>query len=272
MATIDLNQLNIMGILNVTPDSFSDGGKHNSLDAALYHAESMINDGASIIDVGGESTRPNAPEVALNEELDRVIPVIEKLNENFDCCISVDTSKAAVMQAALQAGAGMINDVRALQEDGALQVCADSDVPICLMHMQGQPRTMQKNPKYIDVVEDIKTFFERRITACETVGIERKRLILDPGFGFGKTLEHNTDLLARLGEFHSLNLPLLVGISRKSMIGALLNNAPIEQRLYGSLSAAVIAAMKGATIIRVHDVKATADAMQIVKAIRNYSV
>ncbi len=272
MPMLDLTQLHIMGILNVTPDSFSDGGKHNTIDTALYHAEKMLNEGASIIDIGGESTRPNAPDVALNEELDRVIPVVEKLKAEFDVVISVDTSKAAVMKAAIQLGADMINDVRALQGEGALQACADSDVPICLMHMQGQPRTMQTKPEYQDVITDIKAFFQQRIVDCEQAGIERNRLILDPGFGFGKTLDHNVALLAGLEQFADLGLPLLVGISRKTMIGALLDDAPVDQRLYGSVSAAVIAAMKGANILRVHDVKATADAIKIVQAVRQNNV
>ena len=268
MSKLDLHQLHIMGILNVTPDSFSDGGSHTSLDAALYHTKKMIKEGATIIDIGGESTRPNAPNVSLDEELGRVIPVVEKLKAEFDIFISVDTSKVAVMKAVIQLGADMINDVRALQEEGALQACADSDVPICLMHMQGQPRTMQSHPKYGDVLDDIRAFFEQRITACENIGIKRNRLILDPGFGFGKTLEHNVQLLSKLDDFTSFDLPLLVGISRKTMIGALLDDAPVDQRLQGSVSAAVIAAMKGANIIRVHDVQATADAMKIVRAIQ----
>ena len=268
MSKLDLHQLHVMGILNVTPDSFSDGGKHDSLDAALFHAEKMIEEGATIIDVGGESTRPNAPDVSTQKELDRVIPVIEKLKAEFNAFISVDTSKAAVMKASIQLGADMINDVRALQEEGAMQACVDSDVPICLMHMQGQPRTMQSNPKYNDVVTDIHSFFEQRILECEQMGIARNRLVLDPGFGFGKTLEHNIALLANVDKFVSLDLPLLVGISRKTMIGLLLDDAPVDQRLYGSVSAAVIAAMKGANIIRVHDVKATSDAMKIVRTVR----
>lgn len=264
---LDFNQIQVMGILNVTPDSFSDGGKYTGLDTALYHAEAMIKAGASIIDVGGESTRPNAPDVSLDEEFDRVIPVVEALKTEFDTFVSVDTSKAKLMQAAIQLGADMINDVRALQEEGALQVCADADVPICLMHMQGQPSSMQNQPQYDDIMGDIQQFFKTRIAACEAVGIERNRLLLDPGFGFGKTLAHNVQLLSQLEHFMSFDLPLLVGISRKSMLGALLNDAPVDQRVYASVAAAVIAAMKGATVIRVHDVKATNDAIQIVRAI-----
>ena len=268
MSKLDLHQLHVMGILNITPDSFSDGGKHDSLDTALYHTKKMIKEGATIIDIGGESTRPNAPDVSLNEELDRVIPVIEKLKTELDVFISVDTSKGGGMKAAIQLGADMINDVRALQEEDALQACVNSDVPICLMHMQGQPRTMQRQPKYDDVFTDIQHFFQQRITICGNEGIKRNRLILDPGFGFGKTLEHNVQLLSKLENFTSFDLPLLVGISRKTMIGALLDDAPVDQRLHGSVSAAVIAAMKGASIIRVHDVKATANAMKIVRAVK----
>ena len=269
MAQLDLRQLHIMGILNVTPDSFSDGGQYTDLDRAFYRAESLLNAGASIIDIGGESTRPNAPEVSVEEELQRVIPVLEKLKQRFDCYISVDTSKPAVMQAAIDAKVDMLNDVRALQVEGALQVCANTDIPVCIMHMQGQPKTMQVQPEYGDIVVDIQHFFSQRIRACEQAGIRRNRLILDPGFGFGKTLSHNIKLLAQLERFIEFDLPLLVGISRKSMIGALLQDAPVDQRLYGSLSAAVIAAMKGANIIRVHDVKASIDAITIVSAIKS---
>jgi len=209
-----------MGILNATPDSFSDGGRHNTLDTALYHAEKMIKEGASIVDIGGESTRPNAPDISLNEELDRVIPIVEKLKAEFDVFISIDTSKAAVMKAVIQLGVDMINDVGALRVEGVLQTCADSNVPICLMHMQGQPRTMQTNPQYDDVFADVSQFFTERIAACKVAGIERDRLILDPGFGFGKALEHNVALLAKLGNCKAFDLPILVGICRKAMGGA----------------------------------------------------
>ena len=269
MAQLDLRQLHIMGILNVTPDSFSDGGHYTRLDRAFYRAERMLNAGASIIDIGGESTRPNANKVSIEAELQRVIPVLEQLKARFDCYISVDTSKPAVMQAAIDAKVDMLNDVRALQVEGALQVCANTDIPICIMHMQGQPQTMQYQPEYSDIVTEIQHFFSERIVVCEQAGIRRERLILDPGFGFGKTLLHNITLLDKLEQFIEFDLPLLVGISRKTMIGQLLQDAPVDQRLYGSLSAAVIAAMKGANIIRVHDVKASMDAIKIVSAIKD---
>jgi dihydropteroate synthase len=227
----------------------------------------MLAEGVDIIDVGGESTRPGASAVSVQAELDRVVPVIEAIRARFAVPLSIDTSKPAVMQAAVAAGADLINDVCALQEPGALEVCASLSVPVCLMHMQGQPRTMQHAPYYGDVVQDIKQFFEERIAACQIAGITRHRLILDPGFGFGKTLQHNVELLRRLDEFSALHLPILVGVSRKSMIGGLLGNRPVEGRLHGSVAAAVVAAMKGATIVRVHDVGATVDAMKLVNAV-----
>lgn len=260
---LDLSSPQVMGILNVTPDSFSDGGQFNNIDRALDQADKMIEAGASIIDIGGESTRPGAPDVDLQEELERVIPVIRALREKHDVWISIDTSKAEVMKQAVEAGADLINDVRALQEPDALQVAAEADVPICLMHMQGQPRTMQANPSYQDVVAEIKAFLDERITACASVGIARDKLILDPGFGFGKTIPHNYHLLANLEQLHSLELPLLVGMSRKSMIFKLLEKSPSEI-LGASIACATIAAMKGAQIIRVHDVQETIDAMKIV--------
>ena len=263
----DKSSLQVMGILNVTPDSFSDGGQYRFLDAALQRVEEMLMEGVDIIDIGGESTRPGAPAVSAPEELDRVIPVIEAIRQRFAVPLSIDTSKPIVMREAVKAGADLLNDVRALQEEGALQVCAELDVPICLMHMQGLPRTMQLEPHYTNVVNEVYGFFEQRIQACEMVGIARDRLILDPGFGFGKNLDHNIDLLRRLKAFSALNLPLLVGLSRKSMLGKLLGERPVEDRLHASIAAAVIAAMQGATIIRVHDVKATNDALKIVKAI-----
>ena len=269
MVMLDLYAIQVMGILNVTPDSFSDGGQYSDIDAALYRAEEMIKAGVSIIDVGGESTRPNALEVDIEEELQRVIPIIYALKKHFDIAVSIDTSKSIVMQAAIDAGVDMINDVCALRNSGALQVCANTQIPICLMHMQGQPRSMQNTPKYTNIIKDIQQFFTDRISICEAAGITRNRLILDPGFGFGKTLAHNLELLCQLEQFTQFALPLLVGISRKNMIGQLLDNAAVDQRLYGSLSAAVIAVMKGANIIRVHDVKASVDALKIVRAIHN---
>ncbi|MEQ1976589.1 dihydropteroate synthase [Xenorhabdus sp. SGI240] len=264
-SVLDLSCPQVMGILNVTPDSFSDGGTHNTFNTALEHAVGMIKEGATIIDVGGESTRPGANEVSEQEELDRVIPMIEALAQRFDTWISVDTSKAVVMQESARAGAHIINDVRALQEPGALDAAAQSGLPICLMHMQGQPRTMQTEPHYEDVVSEVKNFLIQQIERCVAAGIAKNNLILDPGFGFGKNLSHNYQLLAHLQEFHHLGLPILAGMSRKSMISQLFD-VPPQERVVGSVACAVIAAMKGAQIIRVHDVKETVQAMQVVHA------
>ncbi|MCF2909952.1 dihydropteroate synthase [Pseudoalteromonas sp. DL2-H2.2] len=264
--TLDLSTSQIMGIVNVTPDSFSDGGKYSQADSAVKHGLSLIEQGASMLDIGGESTRPGAPDVALEQELERVIPVIEGLRAQSDCIISVDTSKAEVMAAAIEAGADMINDVRALQEPGALDVAARySDVPVCLMHMQGQPRTMQLDPSYQDLFKDILSFFESRIACCVEAGIARERLIIDPGFGFGKTLEHNFSLLGQLSYFAELELPILAGLSRKSMFGKLLNR-DTDERLAASLSGALLCAQQGAQIIRVHDVKETNDVLRVWRA------
>jgi dihydropteroate synthase len=273
---LDLNRCNIMGILNVTPDSFSDGGSYNKLDKALFHAEEMIKQGAVLIDVGGESTRPGAVSVSLQEELDRVVPVVEAIHNNLDAIISVDTSTAEVITQSAAVGAGLINDVRALQREGALSAAAATGLPVCLMHMQGQPDNMQQAPCYENIVRDIHAFLAERVNACADAGIEKSRLLLDPGFGFGKTLEHNYRLLNELESFHQFDLPLLVGISRKTMIGKVLQDKalqdrPADQRLYGSLAAAVIAAMKGSAIIRVHDVAATFDALQVVAATKEFS-
>ncbi|OCH54550.1 dihydropteroate synthase [Vibrio sp. ZF57] len=266
--TLVLDRPHVMGILNVTPDSFSDGGKFNSLDNALQQAERMVQAGVSIIDIGGESTRPGAPDVSLEEELARVIPAIKAIRTKFDVWISIDTSKAEVMRQAVEAGADLINDVRALQEPGALQVAADANVPICLMHMKGQPRTMQANPSYDDVLQDVEAFLQERVEACEAVGISKDQLILDPGFGFGKTIEHNYHLLAHLEKFHSLGLPVLAGMSRKSMIFKLLDKVPADC-MVASVTCATIAAMKGAQIIRVHDVEETLEAMKIIEVMNN---
>lgn len=266
--SLPLDRPHVMGIVNVTPDSFSDGGKFNSIDAALTQVESMIQAGVSIIDIGGESTRPGAPDVTLEEELSRVVPIIQAIRERYDVWVSIDTSKAEVMQKAIEAGADIINDVRALQEPGALQVAADAGVPICLMHMQGQPRTMQTNPTYNDLLGDVAEFLEQRIKACEEVGIKKDQLILDPGFGFGKTLEHNYHLLAHLEKFHQFGLPILAGMSRKSMIFKLLDKAPADC-LAGSLACATLAAAKGAQIIRVHDAEETIEAMKIVQMMQS---
>ncbi|ARA77801.1 dihydropteroate synthase [Pectobacterium brasiliense] len=264
-STLDLSCPHIMGILNVTPDSFSDGGKHNKLDAALLHVQEMVNAGATLIDIGGESTRPGAAEVSTEEELGRVVPVVEAIAKRFDVWISVDTSKPEVMTASAQAGAHLINDIRALQEPGALEAAAATGLPVCLMHMQGMPRTMQHKPHYDDLMQDIGNFLQQQIDRCVSANIPKSKLLLDPGFGFGKNLAHNYALLARLSELHRFELPLLVGMSRKSMIGQILN-VPPAQRVHGSIACAVIAAMQGAQIIRVHDVKETADAMRIVEA------
>ncbi|WFB48642.1 dihydropteroate synthase [Vibrio coralliilyticus] len=266
--SLDLSTPQVMGILNVTPDSFSDGGKYNSLENAMIQAEKMINAGVSIIDIGGESTRPGAPDVALEEELSRVIPVIKAIRERFDVWISIDTSKAEVMCQAVKAGADIINDVRALQEPGALEVAAESGLPVCLMHMQGQPRTMQANPHYDDLLKEVGEFLQERVHACEAKGMKKSQLILDPGFGFGKTLEHNYHMLAHLEQFHQFGLPLLAGMSRKSMLFKLLDKAPAEC-VAASVSCATIAAMKGAQIIRVHDFEQTLDAVKIVSMVQS---
>ncbi|MCJ8293815.1 MAG: dihydropteroate synthase [Colwellia sp.] len=252
----------VMGILNVTPDSFSDGGKFATFDKALAQVEQMINDGVDIIDIGGESTRPGAVEVSEADELTRVIPLLKAIKAKFTIKVSIDTSKAEVMTQAIAHGADIINDVRALQNEGCLAVLAQSNVPVCLMHMQGLPRSMQENPHYDEVIGDIKQFFIERIKVCVQAGIKRERLILDPGFGFGKTLEQNYQLLAQLHQFGDLGLPLLSGTSRKSMIGDLLARN-VDERLAGSLTTAIIAAQQNASIIRVHDVKETVDALKV---------
>jgi dihydropteroate synthase len=267
---LDLTTPQVMGIVNITPDSFSDGGKYHQLESALRHVESMIEAGTAIIDIGGESTRPGAADVNVEKELARVIPVIAAIRQRFDCWISIDTSKALVMTEAVNAGADLINDVRALQEVGALDAAAKANVPICLMHMQGQPRTMQSDPHYVDLITDVNRFFNERIQACEQYGIARQQLILDPGFGFGKTMAHNYQLLAQLEQFHQFGLPLLAGMSRKSMISKLLNKPPMDC-VAGSLACATIAAMKGAQIIRVHDAQETIDVIQVCNIVANYS-
>lgn len=267
---LDLTTPQVMGIVNITPDSFSDGGKYHQLESALRHVEFMIEAGTAIIDIGGESTRPGAADVNVERELARVIPVIEAIRQRFDCWISIDTSKALVMTEAVNAGADLINDVRALQEVGALDAAAKANVPICLMHMQGQPRTMQSDPHYVDLITDVNQFLNERIQACEQYGIARQQLILDPGFGFGKTMAHNYQLLAQLEQFHQFGLPLLAGMSRKSMISKLLNKPPMDC-VAGSLACATIAAMKGAQIIRVHDAQETIDVIRVCNIVANYS-
>ena len=252
-----------MGVLNVTPDSFSDGGQFTQKEIAIHRAIEMVNQGADIIDIGGESTRPGASEVSLEEELLRTIPIIESLSQKIKQAISIDTSKPEVMKAAIEAGASLVNDVNALQNPGALENVCDTRVDVCLMHMQGKPRTMQQNPKYKNVIDDIKDFFDQRILACKEYGIDESRIILDPGFGFGKTFEHNLEIMNRFSEFKSFGLRLLSGLSRKSMIGTMLNNADVSDRVIGSVTAAIITVQNGADIIRVHDVSETQDALDI---------
>jgi len=256
-----------MGILNVTPDSFSDGGAFFDPAAALDHARAMVAEGADLIDVGGESTRPGAAPVELEDELRRVIPLIETLASELSVPISADTSKPQVMEAAVRAGAGMINDVRALGAPGALEAARGLGVPVCLMHMRGEPRTMQAAPHYGDVVKEVRAYLASRVDACLVAGIPRKRLIVDPGFGFGKTLDHNLALLSRLGEIGDLGLPMLVGLSRKSMLGAITGRA-VGERLPASLAAALLAVERGASILRVHDVAATVDVLKVREAMR----
>ncbi|MEK6805464.1 MAG: dihydropteroate synthase [Pseudomonadota bacterium] len=256
-----------MGVLNVTPDSFSDGGRYRQLDAALNHAREMATEGAVIIDVGGESTRPGAQPVSEQEELDRVIPVIERLSRELDVLVSVDTMKPAVMRVAVNAGAGLINDVNALRAPSALEVARESGAAVCLMHMQGEPRTMQKSPAYEDVRQEVRDFLSRRLQACEQIGIPRERIVLDPGFGFGKSLQHNLALLGNLGALAGLGLPLMVGLSRKSMFQQLLG-LPLEQRLHAGLAAAALAVFQGASIIRTHDVRPTVETIKTAAAVR----
>ncbi len=263
---LDLSTPQVMGILNATPDSFSDGGQFSELNSALNHAREMVQQGATIIDVGGESTRPGATPVSLQQELDRVIPVIEKIRAELDVCISVDSSSPEVFVQAKQAGAHLLNDVRALQREGAIDAAKATGLPVCLMHMQGSPETMQDNPNYDQIVDDVYGFLSARADACLAAGIDASQILIDPGFGFGKTLDDNYRLLAKLDRFHAMNFPVLIGLSRKSMIAGVLGDPAPNERLAGSVAGAVIAAMAGAQIIRVHDVKATVDAMQVVKA------
>ena len=261
-----------MGILNLTPDSFSDGGMHTSRDAALRHVEAMLDAGADLIDIGGESTRPGAPEVASQEEYRRVIPVLEAIVTRFpELPVSVDTSKPEVMRAAIEAGVWMVNDVMALRAEGALDAVCASGVALCLMHMQGSPRTMQHSPHYGNIIEDIITFLQDRIAACVAAGITRSRIVIDPGFGFGKSLAHNYTLLRELRSFTRLNLPILVGLSRKSMIGQVLD-APVDARVTGSAILAALALERGASIVRAHDVRATVEAVRLVRAMNEFGM
>ncbi|GAB1621453.1 dihydropteroate synthase [Agarivorans albus] len=252
----------IMGILNVTPDSFSDGGSYVSHEQALARVEQMLNEGADIIDVGGESTRPGAADVSLTVELQRTVGVIKAIKQRFDCLVSIDTNKAQVMQQAVEAGADIINDVCALTNPGALEVAADLRVPVCIMHMQGKPRSMQVNPQYDNVVSEVITYLKQRVESCVAAGIVESNIIVDPGFGFGKTLDHNFQLLAQLNEFKQLGLPILAGVSRKSMFGKLLGKSP-DSLMAASVAGAVLAAQQGAHIFRVHDVQETADALNV---------
>jgi dihydropteroate synthase len=256
----------VMGILNVTPDSFSDGGHFDNPNIALRQAATMVEGGAAIIDIGGESTRPGAGSVDIQQELDRVIPVIEAVRSVTDVPISIDTSKADVMREAVSAGALLINDVYALRGDGALQAAVELQIPVCLMHMRGEPRTMQKRPEYDDVVADVANFLEKRVAACVAAGLGEELLILDPGFGFGKTHRHNVELLANLRQLRVRNRPILVGVSRKSTLGEL-TNREIHERMPASVAAAVVAVMKGADIVRAHDVAATVDALKVAQAV-----
>ena len=265
---LDLTHAHVMGILNVTPDSFSDGGRYTSLELALLRAHEMVSAGASIIDIGGESTRPGAAPVGAQQELDRVAPLVERIAAECDVIISVDTSTPAVIRESARLGAGLINDVRSLQRDGALDAAAATHLPVCLMHMRGEPQTMQDEPYYNDVAVEVAGFLQERIDACVTAGIAVERIVLDPGFGFAKNTQHNYELFKRLPELLSLQRPLLVGVSRKSMIGNILQQ-PVDQRLYGSLALAVMALERGAKILRVHDVVATMDALKIFNAVQD---
>lgn len=266
---LNLTQPQVMGVLNVTPDSFSDGGRHFAPDDALAQAARMRRDGAAIIDIGGESTRPGAAPVSVTDELQRVLPVVIALRADVEIIISVDTSKPEVMQAVIDKGVHLINDVNALQTDGALQVCADSNVAVCLMHMRGNPRTMQDSPRYDDVVADVAAFLRQRIDACLAAGIPDDRIVIDPGFGFGKTVQHNLDLLVHLDRLCELGVPVLAGLSRKSLLGALLGR-DVNERLAGSVALATLAATHGASIIRAHDVAATLDAVRVAYAVSQF--
>ena len=264
--TLDLARPVVMGVLNVTPDSFSDGGRFVALEAAVAHGLKLVEEGAAILDIGGESTRPGAAPVSVDEELRRVVPIVERLRAaGVQAVISVDTSKPEVMRAAVAAGAGLINDVRALAEPGALEAVAASDCAVCLMHMLGDPRTMQRAPRYVDVVKEVKAFLLERVQRCRAAGVAPERIAIDPGFGFGKTIEHNLELLRHLGELTAEGWPVLVGLSRKSIVGTLTGRGAGE-RVHGSVALAVLAALNGARIVRAHEVAATVDALKIVMA------
>jgi dihydropteroate synthase len=264
---LDLSKPRVMGIVNVTPDSFSDGGKFNTTEKAIEHALQLVEEGAEILDIGGESTRPGASPVPLDEELKRVIPVIEGLR-GVGVPLSIDTYKPQVMQAAITAGADIVNDVCALREPQALEIVAASQVGVCLMHMQGRPQTMQADPQYDDVVSEVREFLQDRLNAAEQAGIVRSRIVLDPGFGFGKRTAHNLTLLNHLNDIQAFGLPLLIGLSRKSVLGQVVGSA-VDERIHASIAASVVSVMKGANIVRVHDVKPTIDALKIVQAVMN---
>jgi len=266
---LDFKNPRIMGVLNVTPDSFSDGGQYDSVDVAVQRALEMVRVGATMIDVGGESTRPGAKTVSITEELERVIPVIESLHKQTGVVISIDTSKPQVMKEAVSAGASLINDVYALRQNGALEMAASLQVPVCLMHMQLTPKDMQNAPSYTNILNEVDEFFGERIVACERHGISKGNIILDPGFGFGKALSHNLTLLANLSFFEHFDCVILAGLSRKSMLGLILDKK-VDQRLAASVSAAVIAASNGASIVRVHDVEETVDAIRVLSSVKQY--
>lgn len=263
---LDLTQTHVMGILNITPDSFSDGGRFNQRDLALRHAQAMVEAGATLIDIGGESTRPGARPVSVVEELERVAPLVEAINRELDVIISVDTSTPAVMRESARLGAGLINDVRALRRDGALDAAAATGLPVCLMHMQGEPGTMQDHPHYDDLLGEVSSFLLERMQACASAGIPAERILLDPGFGFAKSHAHNLSLFKHMQALHALERPLLVGVSRKSMVGLALNK-PVTERLNGSLALAALAMTKGAKILRVHDVAETIDVVRMIAAV-----
>lgn len=263
---LDLSRTHVMGILNITPDSFSDGGRFTQRDAALLHAEAMVAAGATLVDVGGESTRPGARVVTALEELERVAPIVEAISRELDVIISVDTSTPAVIRETARLGAGLINDVRSLSRDGALDAAAATGLPVCLMHMRGEPGDMQHNPQYDDVTVEVTHYLEQRMAACASVGIGAEKIILDPGFGFAKTLAHNLSLFKHMQDLYRLGRPLLVGVSRKSMIGLALER-PVGERLYGSLALAALAMTRGASILRVHDVAETVDVVRMIAAV-----
>lgn len=265
---LDMAGCHVMGIINVTPDSFSDGGRYNQLDQAVIRARTMVEDGAAFVDVGGESTRPGADPVSVQEELDRVCPVVEAIHRELDVIVSVDTSTPEVMRESARLGAGLINDVRALEREGAVDAALASGLPVCLMHMKGSPDTMQQNPRYQNVVRDVVTYLMDRVRLVEEAGLAADHIMLDPGFGFGKTLDHNLRLLAALDQMSMLGYPLLVGMSRKSMLGQI-TGREVSDRLPASLAAATISALKGASVIRVHDVRETVDAVKVVQALKN---